>query len=134
MKDKEGYKIILPIIRGRIQKMEEEIPPRILCSLLVEFWRLKRRLSEFQKQNVESDLSRVLEEIERMDDILVNEDIKIKDYSGQSYENGMSVKVIYTEKDTEKKEGSCLISETIKPTIYYKGKVLVLGEVIIGKK
>jgi len=104
----------------------------VLRSILVEIWRLKNRLNTINNTGV--DLTKIYEEIERIDDVLVNEDIKICDYTGKKYEKGMSVNVLYAYKDENGQEENKIITETIRPTITYKKEIFLLGEVIVGKK
>jgi hypothetical protein len=69
-------------------------------------------------------------DVEAAADFIHQGDLEIKDHTGEIYDGGMRIKVIAFQKmDGLSRER---IIETIKPTIYFKGKLLQLGEVIVG--
>ena len=55
------------------------------------------------------------------------------EYDGESYNDGMAPRAIHFEKDESLPEGVMKIIETVKPTIYLKGNVVVHGEVIVAR-
>ena len=91
-------------------------------------WRVQRRLSAMGQ--LSKELKRISRDIESARNALSQRDIEIKDHTGQDYMTGMALRVIAAQPLPEliKKQ----IIETLKPTIYYKGKIVQMGEVVIG--
>jgi hypothetical protein len=54
----------------------------------------------------------------------------VKNHTGDAYDTGMALRVIAFEPTAELAQEQ--IIETIKPTIYYNGKIARMGEVIVG--
>ena len=75
----------------------------------------------------------IIDQIQRIKDILRNQEIEICEHLGADYNDGMSVKALHIEEMDNIPQGKMKIIETIKPSIYYKGKVISHGEVIVGK-
>lgn len=63
---------------------------------------------------------------------LKEHEVEIIDHTGESYPTSVIVKVLDWEIDPSIDKQ--FISETIEPTIYYKKKLLKMGEVIVKKK
>jgi len=91
-------------------------------------WRIQRRLSVMEQ--LPKELNRISRDIESTWNALSQRSIEIKDHTGQDYVTGMALRVITSQPVTNltKKQ----IIETLKPTIYYKEKIVQIGEVIIG--
>ncbi|MFC1952609.1 hypothetical protein ACFLWR_00565 [Chloroflexota bacterium] len=91
-------------------------------------WRVQKRLSTIEQ--LPKELKRVSSDLESTWTALIQRGIEIKDHTGQDYVSGMALKVITSQvvPGLTKRQ----IMETIKPTIYYKEKIMQMGEVIIG--
>jgi predicted GIY-YIG superfamily endonuclease len=63
-------------------------------------------------------------------DLLTKNGFVIKDHTNSKYRDGMAVKVLVFETD-EKLEES-IITETIKPSIYYNDELISNGEVVVA--
>ncbi len=68
-----------------------------------------------------------------MKDIFSREGIVVKDYATESYNEGISLKVLNFEEDPTLPPGMLKIVETVRPTIFYKDKVIFHGEVVVAK-
>lgn len=117
-----------PSIGSQIVSDEEEglIDMAIDVGTLV--WRVQKRLSAMGQ--LPKELIRVSRDIESTRDALSQRGFEIKDHTGQDYVTGMVLRVIAADPVPEltKKQ----IIETLKPTIYYKEKIVQMGDVIIG--
>lgn len=91
-------------------------------------WRVQRRLSVIGQ--LPKELNRVSRDLESTWNALAQRGIEIEDHTGQDYVSGMALRVITSQPVTSltKKQ----IIETLKPTIYYKDKIIQMGEVIVG--
>lgn len=95
--------------------------------LAIAYWRLKKWLdnTDFShKMIVES----ALRSFERY---LSDSNIQILDLTGQIFDPGLAVEVIYCENDTPLQEGKAVISEMITPIIIQTEKLLHTGQVIV---
>ena len=91
-------------------------------------WRAQKRLSEMSLEGKEyAKLSR---DLEYSITSLKQAGFDIKDFTGQDYIAGMAVSVIASQ--TDETLIRARIIETLKPTIYYKGKIIQIGDVVIG--
>jgi hypothetical protein len=104
-----------------------------LLALIVDIgtviWRLKRRTTQ-QENEVPEKLRRISRDLESASDMLKQSRIELKDHTGQLYDTGMALRVIAFQPTAGIARER--IIETIKPTIYYKDKIVHIGEVIVG--
>lgn len=91
-------------------------------------WRIQRRLSDISE--LPANLRRVSRDLEATWDALTQSGIEIKDHNNQEYHPGMALRVITSQPVASLTRQQ--IIETLKPTIYYKDKILQMGEVIVG--
>ena len=101
----------------------------LISSLSIELWRLEKRIDK-TKNNIDSS---IIDQFQRIKDILGKQDIEICEHTDADYNDGMSVKVLHVEEVNNLPLGKMKIIETVKPSIYYKGQVISHGEVIVGK-
>ena len=101
----------------------------LISSLSIELWRLKKRFDS-AKNNIDSS---VIDQFQRIKDILGKQEIEICEHTDADYNDGMSIKVLHVEEVDNLPPGKMKIIETVKPSIYYKGQVISHGEVIVGK-
>jgi len=91
-------------------------------------WRLqKRTVAEIEPPE---KVRRISRDVEAATDIFCQGDVEIKDHTGQVYDGGMRIRVISFQQMPGLLQDQ--IIDTIKPTIYYKGKMIRMGEVIVG--
>jgi hypothetical protein len=101
----------------------------LISSLAIELWRLEKRIDK-TKSTISS---LVLDQHQRIKDILQKYEIETREYTDKYYDDGMSVKVLHVEEVNGLAAGKKKVIETIKPSIYYRGKIISHGEVIVGK-
>lgn len=91
-------------------------------------WRIQQRLAETGE--LPKSLQRLSRDVERTWDALTQGGIEIKDHTGGDYEGGMALRVITYQPVIGLARRQ--IIETLKPTIYYRDRIIQMGEVIIG--
>ena len=101
----------------------------LIASLSIELWRLEKRIDK-AKDTVDSSIT---DQFQRIKDILGKQDIEICEHTGSDYNDGMSVKLLHMEEVDNLLPGKMKVIETVKPSVYYKGQVILHGEVIVGK-
>ena len=107
-----------------------------VSSLAIEIWRLEKRFEKAKgdmTKGEKSGIASIGDQIQRIKDIFKKQEIEICEHTGTAYNDGLSLKVLHIEEIDELPEGKMQIIETIKPSVYLKGKVIFLGEVIVGK-
>ena len=95
----------------------------------IEIWRFEKRINRV-KDAIDKSIT---DQLQRIKDILQRQKIEICEHTGSDYNDGMSVKVLYVEEVGNLPAGEMKVIETVKPSIYYKGKIISHGEVIVGK-
>lgn len=91
-------------------------------------WRIQQRLAATGE--LPKPLQRLSRDVERTWDALTQGGIEIKDHTGGDYEGGMALRVITSQPVIGLARRQ--IIETLKPTIYYRDRIIQMGEVIIG--
>ena len=107
-----------------------------VSSLAIEIWRLEKRFEKAKgdmTKGEKSGIASIGDQIQRIKDIFKKQEIEICEHTGTAYNDGLSLKVLHIEEIDGLPEGKMQIIETIKPSVYLKGKVIFLGEVIVGK-
>ena len=107
-----------------------------VSSLAIEIWRLGKRVQR-EKEDMEkgenSGFTLIVDQMQRIKDVFKKQEIEIREHTGENYNDGLSLKVLHVEEMDGIPIGKMQIIETIKPSVYLKGKVIFLGEVIVGK-
>lgn len=107
-----------------------------ISSLAIEIWRLEKRFEKVKDDMTKGEKSGIIsivDQIQRIKDVLKKQEVEICEHTGTAYNDGLSLKVLHIEEIDGLPEGKMQIIETIKPSVYLKGKVIFLGEVIVGK-
>jgi len=91
-------------------------------------WRVRKRLSAMDQ--LPKELNRVSRDLESAWDALAQRGVEIRDHTGQDYVSGMALKVIASQPVTGLTKRQVI--ETLKPTVYYKDRVVQMGDVVIG--
>jgi len=107
-----------------------------ISSLAIEIWRLEKRFEKTKNDMVKGEKLKntsIVDQIQRIKDVFMKHEIEICEHSGADYNDGLSLKVLHIEEIDGLSKGKMKIIETIKPSVYLKGKVIFIGEVIVGK-
>jgi len=101
----------------------------LISSLAIELWRLEKRIDKV-KGAIDSSIT---DQFQRIKDTLGKQEIEICEHTDADYNDGMSIKVLHVEEVDNLPSGKMKVIETVKPSIYCRGKVISHGEVIVGK-
>lgn len=124
-----GCKLISPENAHEVSELISSI--ELVSSLAIEMWRLNKRID---KACVENNVDNsIVDQIQRIKDIFRKHEIEICEHTDADYNDGMSVKVLHVEEVDNLSPGKMKVMETVKPSIYFKGKIISHGEVIVGK-
>jgi hypothetical protein len=113
-----------------LSSLEHNELTKTLTNIATSIWRIKEKLKQYDLASLPSDLKLLPRHVQAAWDALINGDIEIIDFAGERYVAGMAVTPIAF----QPMEGCTTesICETIKPTIYYKGKLVQRADVIIA--
>lgn len=93
-------------------------------------WRAERRVIDPETQEPKEDSRLLYRDIEAVRKALEVLGIETVDETGKAYDSGMALKVV-TFESTVGLEREQII-ETIKPTVRWQGRLIQIGEVIVG--
>jgi hypothetical protein len=117
----------LNLSTGSDSQANEELVKSI-GAIGVVIWRLRKRT--VSESDPPDKIRRISRDIDSAGDVMRQSDIEIKDHDGEAYDGGMRLRVISFQETPGLMSDK--IIETIKPTIYYKGRMIRMGEVIVG--
>jgi len=106
-----------------------------LVKIATMLWRIKGQTQDKHSGDLREDLEqddfkKIKRYLDAIDDSLDNLGIEVEDRTGQPFDYGLPLKVISTEKAPGISRD--IILETLRPTVYVKGKKAQEGEIIIG--
>jgi len=103
---------------------------RLLMDLCTGLWRIRRRLPVGEQTDLSDEARRLVRHVESTWDIVVSAGVNVRDHTGERYVPGLALKVIAFQPtpgvNTE------IVDETIKPSIFYRDKLIQWGEVIVA--
>lgn len=102
---------------------------KLTVDFAVEFWRFSKKADMLTL--TDNNIETVKKSINRIEDIFKRHELEIIDWDGKKYDNGYSVNVLMFEESEDLKDDIEIISETVKPQIRYKGKIIEHGQVIV---
>lgn len=102
----------------------------LLGDIATNLWRARNRREANGLAAVSNEIKKMLRHYEATWDIITNAGFEICDHTNEAYPEGSSLKVIAFQPMAG--YGSLTVAETVKPTIYFKGKKIQEGEVIVA--
>jgi len=102
---------------------------RLIRQLGTELWRLKMKMVD-QSGEPQEEMKRAYRHLKSALDLLADAGFEISDHIGKRYDQGMLLDVIAFQPASGIESDT--IIETIKPSIYYCGKPIQSGEVIVA--
>ena len=102
----------------------------LIAEIATGLWRIQRKAQSLGDGGQSDGLRAVLRHVESTLDVLSNRKVEIRDDIGAKYVAGMALKVAaFQPTEGIDQETIC---ETIRPSVYYKGRLIQRGEVIVG--
>ena len=110
--------------------VDQVINKDFLAEVSVGAWRLKKKMTDPKSGEPLNEMSRAYRHLESVFITLEKEGIEIQDHDGQSFDAGLSLKVLtYQPLPNIDKE---FVYDTIKPSVYLNGERILMGEVIVA--
>ena len=118
------------------EELPEQLPDKLdvpldaLIELAIESWRLEHWLAGLPPERVASKLRHVARRLQKF---LSGRELTALDLTGQKYEPGMAVEVLEVLPDESWRAEEKLIVEMVAPVIFWRGRVVRHGQVVIGE-
>ena len=93
-------------------------------------WRAKVKMVDAETGEAKQEMQRVYRHIEAIFESLKGIGIETIDPTGRTYDSGMALKVVSVEQTPGLSREE--IKETIKPSVTWNGRLIQMGEVIVG--
>jgi hypothetical protein len=106
------------------------IAPAFVTGVATNLWRLRQKMIEPGTDRPLEEMRRAWRHLQSAWDVLADAGIEIQDHTGAPFDVGQSLHVIAYQ-PTPGLNAERVI-ETIKPSVYYGGRVVQMGEVIVG--
>lgn len=103
-----------------------------VIDVAVEVWRLQDRFKKLESASGREDPS-IAFAIEKIQHILKEIGIEARGYTGQTYNEGMSLDVLAFDYPVEQKPANRVVQETVSPAIFFDGTLQKMAQVIVGK-
>lgn len=103
-----------------------------LTDLAIEFWRLEKRLKKVEEKLSEDENKAFRNSVEKLGRFVKKNDLEVIDYTGQTYNAGMNLDILASEKDSQLEQD--IIFETHEPAVSHKGVLIRKAKVIIHEK
>lgn len=142
--DASGLRAIQKVnqLQGEIEQLHRDVasaqpvevmPPEVtatLVSVATNAWRARNKMVDAETGEPQDDMRRVYRHIEGIFNAFEELGLRTIDPTGKAYDSGMALKVISFEPTPGLSSEE--ITETIKPSITWQGRLLQTGEVIVG--
>jgi hypothetical protein len=102
---------------------------RFLADLSTGIWRLRQKMVEPGTERPKEQFRREYRHLESVWDVLRQAGMEIQDHTGKPFDSGQALKVLAFQPTPGVRRER--VQETVKPTIYYKGRHIQMGEVIV---
>jgi hypothetical protein len=103
---------------------------RLLAELGTGLWRLRQRMVDPSTGEPTEVMRRAFRHLQSVWDALAAAGVEIQDHTGSEYDPGLSIQVLAFQPMPELEREKVI--ETVKPTVYYRGRRLQMGDVIVG--
>ncbi len=109
---------------------QPESGEELLASVSTGLWRLRRRMVDPKTNKPLDEMRRAYRHLEGVWDTLTQAGVEVQDHTGSFIPPGVSLKVVAAEPTPGLKRDT--VTETVKPSVYLKGRRIQIGEVIVG--
>jgi len=109
-----------------------ELPKLIglLADIATGIWRIKKKFSAVKIDDLPDEIKKAHRHHESICDMLKNAKVEIRDHTGEKFPQGNPALKVIAFQPTPSVQYE-VIAETIKPTIYYNGRLIQMGQVIV---
>jgi hypothetical protein len=102
----------------------------MLCDVATNAWKAQVRLKNWNSEETQSEGRRLERNVDAIMTSLEQFGVRVKDHTGEAYDYGQPIKVVAAQSqpgiDRE------VVTETIRPSVYWRTHTLQRGEVVIA--
>lgn len=109
---------------------EDEQLTSMISRLALHVWRAKGRLYDPATGEVREEMHKMQRHIQGAIEVLEQAGVRLEDWSGKAYDVGLPIKVLSYQPMPDLVQDT--IIETLRPAILWKGRMIQMGEVIVG--
>ena len=102
----------------------------MLAEVATGLWRLRQRMVDPDSGRPLEEMRRAFRHLESVWDALAAAGVEVQDHTGMAFHTGLALDVLAFQ-PTAGVERERVI-ETIKPSVYFKGRAIQMGQVIVG--
>jgi len=102
---------------------------KAIVDIATYVWKARTRMVDGVSGEVREEMKRIYGDMERIYKCFDELGIVVKDHTGETFDYGLPLKVITTKPMAISED---IITETLKPTIYWQYKIIQHGEVEVG--
>ena len=103
---------------------------KLVVELATELWRLRNKLTKEGTDEPRDEFRRLFRHVASAWDMLADSKVEIHTHTGQLFRSGLAVEVVAFQ-PTEGISRETII-ETVRPSIYFHGRHVQHGQVIVG--
>jgi len=110
-----------------------ELPKLIalIADVATSIWRIKNKFSAVNIDDLPDEIKKAYRHVESTCDALASVKVEVRDHTNKKYVAGMALNVIAFQPSSSVRTE--MITETIKPSIFYNGKLIQMGDVIVER-
>lgn len=101
----------------------------LVADIATGIWRMKNKFSAVKFDDMPDEIKKAYRHVESTWDAISSAKVEVRDQTNEKYVAGMALKVIAFQPSSSVHIE--MISETIKPSIFYNDKLIQMGEVIV---
>ena len=122
---KEVIKSLEDLVKKVLEGQESRVDTKLIKEIANGVWRLERRMEGMEESK---ELNRVKRALNMMKDVLQDNNVKIRDYTGKPWG------APYDDMPWDNVQGDGDTIRMTEPRIFYKGKLLQRGKIIVYYK
>jgi len=103
---------------------------KLIADIATGIWRIKKKFSAVKIDDLPDEIKKANRHLESILDTLKNAKVEIRDHTGEKFPQGNPALKVIAFQPTHSVQYE-VIAETIKPTIYYNGELIQMGQVIV---
>lgn len=102
---------------------------KLLADIATGMWRIKNKFSAVGVNDLPNEIKKAYRHVESTWDALASAKVEVRNHTKEKYVAGMALNVIAFQPSSSIRTE--MITETIKPSIFYNGKLIQRGDVIV---
>lgn len=116
------------IDNSQLEELTRTESDMLLRQLALEIWRSRRRFNRLSQETQESAQA-LADSITRMEDVLLQHEVRFAVHDGEPYDPGLALEVLETRGSLAERS---VVIETVTPTVTWRGRLLHRGQVVVG--